>query len=314
MKKLINICLFILLYCVLALNAIAQPDTLSFLHITDLHVIFNLDAYQKDLAQSRKHFGQGSVPLKQFLKTMPRKTNSNLVIATGDLVDFYEGEARNGGMPDLQVEHFSHLIRACKVPVLLTLGNHDISAYGWKDSLRTATQNVAGQARASWMRSIPCFRNGTCYSRVFEVRGRTYRLIFLDNGYNTVLQGEHGMLPYIDKAQLNWMRDQLEQSPDDVEIVLMHLPLTSTAAMSGSTNEIYTVLANHPSARMILAGHNHKNAIQGFSTNEYNKIVQVQTGAFGQNPESWRLIKLTKENILVSFPGKTETELIIPVK
>ena len=29
---------------------------------------------------------------KQFLKTVPRITNSNLVIATGDLVDFYEGE------------------------------------------------------------------------------------------------------------------------------------------------------------------------------------------------------------------------------
>jgi 3',5'-cyclic AMP phosphodiesterase CpdA len=314
MKPLLNICLLILFFSASMLKSVARPDTLSFVHITDLHVIFNLDAYQKNLAQSRKHFGQGEVPLKEFLKTIPRKTNSNLVIATGDLVDFYEGEARRGGMLDLQVEQIYRLIRSCHVPVLLTLGNHDISAYRWKDTLRSATQNVAGQARATWMRSFPCFRDGTYYSRIFEVNGRTYRLIFLDNGYNTVFHGEHGTLPYIDKAQLHWLGDQLQQSPYDVEIVLMHLPLTSTIVAAGSSNEIYTVLANHPSARLILAGHNHKNAIQSFSSKENNKMVQVQTGAFGQNPENWRLIRLTKENILVSFPGKTETELIIPVK
>ncbi len=314
MKRLFNICLCILLFSVSALSSIAQPDTLSFLHITDLHLIFNLDAYQQDLAQSRKHFGQGEVPLKQFLKTMPRKTNSNQVIATGDLVDFYEGEARNGGMLDLQVEHFSRLIRACKVPVLLTLGNHDISAYKWKDTLRIATQTVAGQARAAWIHSVPCFRDGTYYSRIFEVKGRTYRLIFLDNGYNTVLRGEQGVLPYIDKAQLHWLKDQFLQSPDDVEIVLMHLPLTSANSPTGFPSELYALLSKNPSAKLILSGHNHKNAIQRFASLNDQKIVQVQTGSFGQSPMNWRLIKLTKDQILISFPGKTDTELMIPVK
>ncbi len=314
MKRLLNICLFILAFSALALNSIAQPDTLSFLHITDLHLIHNLDAYQPDLAQSRKHFGQGEVPLKQFLRTMPRKTNSNLVIATGDLVDFYKGEARNGEMTDLQVEQFSHLIRCCKVPVLLTLGNHDISAYKWKDTIRIATQSVAGQARAAWIHHIPCFREGTYYSRIFEVKGRTYRLIFLDDGYNTLLKGEQGALPYIDKAQLHWLKDQFLQSSDDVKIVFMHLPLTAANSPAGYPSELYTLLTKYPSARLILAGHNHKNAIQRFAFPEDQKMVQVQTGAFGQNPMNWRLIKLTKDQILISFPGKTVTELVIPVK
>jgi hypothetical protein len=67
-------------------NLLAQTDTLSFLHITDLHIIFNQDGYHPDLMEQRKQkqYEQGEPRLRQFLNTIPRITNSNMVIATGD--------------------------------------------------------------------------------------------------------------------------------------------------------------------------------------------------------------------------------------
>lgn len=314
MKSLLYLYLFTLYFTTAALKTAAQPDTLSFLHISDLHLIFNLDVYQQNLAQSRKHFGQGIEPLKQFLQIMPEKTHSNFIAATGDLVDFYEGETKKGEMLDFQVEQFSRLLGFADVPVFLNLGNHDISSYSWKDTIRVSKQNHAGMARAAWIRNLACFKDGTYYSRVFEVKGMIFRLIFLDDAYNTVHQGENHILPYIDKAQLHWLKDQLQQSANDIEIILMHVPFTAVVAQPGSSSELYTLLAKNPSAKLILDGHNHKNVIQHFISSGDQKMAQVQTGSFGQRTENWRLIRLTKNNILISFPGKTETELTIPTK
>lgn len=313
MKTLFITCFFILCSTVATLQVAAQTDTLSFLHITDLHLIFNPDLHQQDLAQSRKHYEQGQTPLKQFLQTMPEKTNSSMVIATGDLVDSYETEGKDGKMVSFPADQFLRVLGKSKVPVLLTLGNHDISSYTWKNNTRRSDQNNAGQSRAKWIRNVPCFKNGTYYSQTYNVGETTYRMIFLDNSLYRFLPEENIENPYIDKAQLHWLKTQLEESSNDIEIILMHLPLTTAATLPESSNEIYPVLAKNPSAKLILAGHNHKNSVQNFTSGESKKMVQVQTGAFAQDKENWRVIRLTENNILVSVPGNTKTELTIPV-
>lgn len=289
----------------------AQPDTLSFLHISDLHTIFNLDIYQQDLAQRRGHYGQGIEPLKQFLQTMPLKTNSSLVIATGDLIDFFKGETPHGKMLGFQAEQFSFLADHCVVPLFLTLGNHDIATYSWGDSTLVSSKNIAGEARATWIRNVSCFKNGTYYDKVVKAGETIFRLIFLDNGYNAVLPGDHMEIPYIDKSQLHWLEDQLHQSDDDIEIVFMHIPLTSNSPDMEPSCELYRVLAKTPSVKLIVAGHNHKNAVTVFNSEGNHMITQVQTGAFARGNENWRLIRLTTDQIMVSFPGKTENELVI---
>jgi len=307
-------CLFILSSTLFSLKSVAQTDTLSILHITDLHLIFNQELQQQNLAQSRAHYGQGAERLKQFLKTTPKKTNSSMVIATGDLVDSYETEAMNGDMLSFPADQFLRVLGKSKVPVLMTLGNHDITSYAWADSTRMSNQNNAGASRAKWIKNIPCFKDGTYYSQIFQVGKTTYRLIFLDNGFSSFLQGEGVSIPYIDKPQVGWLLTQLKQSNVDIEIILMHLPLRASTAHAEVPNELYSLLNSNPSTKLILAGHNHKNAVLNFATKEGQNIVQVQTGAFAQNVENWRLIRLTEKNILVSSPGKTENELIISVK
>jgi UDP-2,3-diacylglucosamine pyrophosphatase LpxH len=292
----------------------AQPDTLSFLHISDLHVIFNLDIYQQDLAQSREHYGHGVKPFKKFLKTMPQKTNSNMIIVSGDLIDFYEGEIKNGKMMDFQAEQFTRLLKNSNIPVFLTLGNHDIAAYSWKDKSRVSTQYHAEKARATWIRNTPCFKNGTYYNKIIKAGNQTFRLIFLDDAYNSVLPGENMEIPYIDKAQVHWLQKQIEQSNDDIEIILMHIPLKNEEGKDVPDCELFSVLKKYSSIKLVLAGHNHKNAITPFNIEDGHKIIQVQTGAFARSTENWRLIRLTGDNIFISVPGKTENELTIPIK
>src|SRR5665647_3972448 len=69
-------------------TVLAQKDTLSLLHITDLHVIFNQKGYLPDMMEYRKQkqYDQGENRLRRFLQTVPGKTGSDLVIATGCLL------------------------------------------------------------------------------------------------------------------------------------------------------------------------------------------------------------------------------------
>jgi DNA repair exonuclease SbcCD nuclease subunit len=291
-----------------------SQDTLSFLHVTDLHLIFNPERYEENLAQSRKHYADGIVPFVQFLKTMPQKTKSSMVVVTGDLLDSYETESKSGEMLQFQANRFIRILKKSKVPVFLTLGNHDITSYSWENNARISRQDDAGTARTRWIRNISYFNDGTWYSHTVKVGKTNYRLIFLDNSYNRFYSEEKVEIPYLDMPQLHWLRAQLQESPDDVELIIMHIPMKATPGDPAPSCMLYPVLADNPSAKLILAGHAHKNTVNNFSSGENGKMVQVQTGAFAQNPENWRLIRLTEENILVSLPGKTENELIISVK
>ena len=288
-----------------------QNDTLSFLHISDIHLIFNVQMFQKDLAQNRSLYGNGVKPFKEFLKKVPGETRSDFVVATGDLVDMFEGEMAVGGKMKSQSEQFSRLLNSCKVPVYLILGNHDISSYSWKDSAKVSTQIFAERARATWIKNADCFNEGTYFSQVYNVGKTSYRMIYLDNGYNLFPPGSNLKNPYIDKIQLFWLKDQLQKSVDDIEIIMIHIPITSNSVHQNPSNEFYSLLSENPSVKLVLAGHDHKNAIKVFPSAQNNIITQVQTGSFGQNNDNWRVIRLTENKIIISLPGKTEKEIEI---
>jgi len=308
--KVVPVLVFLFL---VAVRLSAQSDTLSFLHISDLHLIFDLEIFQKDLAQSRSHYGNGVKPFKDFLKKKPKETGAEFVIATGDLVDFYEAQKETGEMFGTQIEQFSKLLKPKKNMVFCTLGNHDISAYSWGDSSRVSTQNTTGEARAAWELNLPCFRNGTYYSRNVEVGKTNYRLIFLDNGYNTVSENESITIPYISREQLHWLEDQFNESDEDVEILLMHIPINPEKIGLPEADGLYSVLSHQPSLKLVLAGHNHRNIMKEFTTTD-SHFYQVQTAAFAQNSENWRVIRFTEDQILISFPGKTGNEFVISTK
>lgn len=297
-------CIFVLSY---PRPATGQSDTVAFVHITDTHLIFGLDDYQPDIVRLRKHYGNGIEPLTKMLDSLSTSKSTRFAAITGDMIDFYGATDVNAGEQVYQIERFARLIGNYSLPVFLNLGNHDIASYAWNGERMTSSQRIAGKARAAWIRSAPAFSEGTYYSRLLSAGGTQYRLIFLDNGYNSAGELEKSKPPYLDRIQLEWLKEQLNESKEDVEIVLMHIPFGKDTAGS----ELYDILSGHPSLRLILSGHNHENLIRHLGPE--NKLVQVQTGAFARNPHEWREIKLTAKSILVSFPGARRTEAAIPL-
>lgn len=319
------------------INAKEKPDTISFVHISDIHFC-NLDSYHPLFINERQHYGGIAEPLLNFLKTIPQKTKSNFIVATGDMVDFYEASTASGRMIDTQVEQFIKCLGASNVPVYMTLGNHDIASYWIDEESKKSHQYNSMKARAAWIRNAACFRDGTYYSRVYQVDETTYRLIFLDNGYYSQGRGEEGVAPnIIDEYQLLWLDDQLKISENDVEIIFMHIPLlnpdrndlqlsqnkyfldiSDTLAIpyerknqTKDTSDLWRILERNASARIIFCGHRHSsvnNKVQ-FS-NDYS-LNQIMTGSFARDVRNWRLVQLTSDSIIISFPGINKTQYSI---
>ena len=301
-------------------------DTLTFIHISDIHVC-NLTGYNPAFVQNRQHFGEGIVKFPEFLQTIPAKLNADMIIITGDNVDFYEAETEKGGMLDTQIEQYARLLDNSDVPVYLTLGNHDIASYRITPGPWTGNNQLeAEKARAKWMRNVPCFRDGTYYSRIFNIDTATFRFIFLDNGYYSTEEISDGELNFtIDPYQLRWLDAQLKASPSDVEIIFMHIPLPNgkpadnkvltepTSAYSSKTDiyNLFSVLEKNSSTTLIFGGHNHINLINRYNLPDGDILTQVRTGALGYDSNNWRVIKITKNKILISQPGSDKTEYTI---
>ncbi|MDD4270804.1 MAG: metallophosphoesterase [Pirellulaceae bacterium] len=105
-----------------------HPSSFTILHVSDTHVC-KLEGYTKQLAKKLEHFGRGYEPLRQLLSTVPGQVAANAVVITGDMIDFYEGEAGDGSLSAGQIEHFASLLPLMNVPLWLTLGNHDIQTH-----------------------------------------------------------------------------------------------------------------------------------------------------------------------------------------
>lgn len=310
-------------------NAQVLPDTVSFIHISDTHLIFYPSSYNSDFIQGRRHyFGKANKHhLKSFFKTIPEKAQADFVVITGDLVDFYEAEASSTNrLLSGQVGQFAQLLKKARnVPVYLTLGNHDITSY----PVEGFHQNHSERARASWIRSTPSFKYGTYYSRVLEVDGTIYRLIFLDNSYFSENWNNRNKVQFIiDEIQLNWLEYQLQQSKEDVEIIFMHMPLpTGNKSADGAATESHDEYPENPSCNLckvlkkenasvplIVAGHWHQNNSYQLHLSKDYDITQVVTGSFAVDENNWRLIQLTDEKIIISNPGSTTNQMVIEVR
>lgn len=305
------------------------PDTLTIIHVTDIHAC-NLTGYNAYFVSQRQHLSNNTSTFADFLKSSPRRYNADILVVTGDMIDFYDAETVQGKMLGTQVEQFAGLIEISEIPVYLTLGNHDIASYRVpKSSSYTSDQIRSAEARATWMRNVACFKNGTYYSRIFQVDDLTLRLIFLDNAFIATSDFHDGVQEFIvDPYQLQWLDNELKASQSDIEIIFTHMPLPygkkvsssilsepiSTYSSKSKYSNLLTLLEKNSSAKFIFAGHQHVNAINEYIFPNGNKLTQVLTGSFGNEKSNYRIIRITGDNIIISSPGVEKTELTIPLK
>ncbi len=328
---------FILFFCFsTTLFASEKPDTISFIQITDLHFC-NLDGYQPLIAEKRQHYGKAVKPLTDFFSTIPKKLNSDFVVITGDMIDFFEAESTDGLMLSSQIEQFDRILNVCDVPLYMTLGNHDIASYRVNnESNYISNQDNSGMARATWIRNVNCFKNGNYYSRTVKVDSIIFRLIFLDNAYYTKERSEHGPHFIIDSYQLDWLDRELKKSETDIELIFMHMPLfnpdfedikltrnryflnlNDTTAikyeLKNKNNNFYNILEQNSSVRLIFSGHLHSSVIHDVQFSDNFSLMHIMTGSFGRDSRNWRMIQLTSKNINIFFPGETKLQYSIPV-
>lgn len=315
-----------LLVAIAASGAYSQTgDTLNILHTSDLHIVYNLDECHPVLAG--KHFVvRGSIDsLKGFFDSIPRQVKADAVVITGDVLDVFEGETKSHQLLGNQIEQFRPLYDQCPVPLYLTLGNHDLTKYTVHDadSSVVESQTSAERARASWIRIIPCFHDGTYYTKGFQVRKTKYHFIFLDNGYSL-----HDGGRVIDKVQLDWLQEQVSNAGNEPIVLFFHIyfsvgdingdgisfkekgPLDWPSAKQCSEG-LLKILNENRNIKAMVVGHGHSNVFEGIRFPGGHTIYQIETGSVSEGSLNWRLFQCTENGISVSRPGSRKAEIVI---
>ncbi len=315
----------IIFFSSINLYAQVEKDTVKILHISDPHVVYQLSKTHPIFAGLRKHLIGSEDSLNNFLKIIPPKVNADAVIITGDLIDYYKAEISKECETAVsnQVEQFKKIYENSKVPLYLTLGNHDISYYevNEQDSEKVEIQYVAKEAKASFIRNIECFRNGTYYKKKYTVGKTNYHLFFLDNGY-------YNLNDLFDPIQLDWVRDELKKIGNEPVLMFFHryYPIgdvngdgiaikknrpTDWPKKQDCSSGMLKIINEHKNIKAMFVGHQHNNSWEGIKFPNGQIVYEIMTSALFKGTNNWRLIKFTESNILVSKPGILETEIKI---
>ncbi len=316
MKKLIVLFVFFLS----GVTFSTESDTLTVLQLTDIHFC-NLAGYHPRFVEKREHYGNVAATFKSFLSDKPEQLDADMVIITGDLIDYYEAETTRGPWQATQVEQFVPLLSECSVPVYLTLGNHDIASYWIVDNEKEQFQVFVQQARADWIRNAPSFAQGTWYSRDVKVGDNKLHFMFLDNGYSL----NNGS--YLEKTQLDWMKNDLKQAGDTPVIIFMHkyLPVKdynndgnvfnrdTQLEMNAETcsGGLLKILNENKNIQAMITGHGHRSITEPIKFPAGHTILQVETAAFAQNTEKhWRTLKITENSLTLMETGGKGVEQV----
>jgi 3',5'-cyclic AMP phosphodiesterase CpdA len=302
-------------------------DTLNILHTSDLHILYNVDDCHPALA-AKHQIVRGSIDsLQKFFTSVVPRMKAAAIVVTGDLLDLFEGETRSHQLLANQIEQFRWVCDQSPVPIYLTLGNHDLTKYVVRDADSTVveSQTSADRARASWIRNIPCFHDGTYYTKVFPVGKTSYHFIFLDNGYSL-----HDGGRVIDKTQLDWLQEQVSRAGGDPIILFFHIYF-SVGDINGDgiffkengrlnwpsekecSEGLLKILNEKKNIKAMVVGHGHSNVFEGIRFPSGHTIYQIETGSVTEGSMNWRLFQCTENAITVSSPGSRKSEITINV-
>lgn len=226
-------------------------------HFSDTHIQPELDA-ARGVAAALRHAQNDTDP-------------PSLLITGGDLVmDAYAQPAeRTREVFDL----FTSVLRQeCTIPVLHTLGNHDI--WGWDRAKSGLTGNEALYGKAYALDRLGMASAYHATDTGTDGAGG-WRVIVLDSIRPSREPGSVGYECFLDEAQLDWLTRTLEQTPKERWVlVVSHAPIVSASAlvfkespdglraatnlMHADAHRLHSLFRRHPNVRLALSGHMHE--------------------------------------------------------
>ncbi|MCX6636629.1 MAG: metallophosphoesterase [Acidobacteria bacterium] len=285
----------------------AQP--VRVLHLADLHLGTDQAVPVPgllDLAPGLKQAMLGSPgdldSFSEFLERAGKQAHPEFAVVSGDLVTAsaflgVDGKPVPGPLARLQQVSARSPIR-----LFFALGNHDLVLYNFAAARigDVEDQSVAGQARAAWIRSLDCFQNGTFYHFQKQVGVTRYRFVILDNAYfGERLAGGQREFSFSGEQQY-WLKKQVNQNPEDVLILVLHVPLDGGAA----ARSVLAAIAGRKKPALVLAGHTHApDKVEPIAVEGQPVLLQVWTPAYYTAPSHWRLLRLHEDRIEIAVTG-----------
>ncbi|HWB83859.1 MAG TPA: metallophosphoesterase [Bryobacteraceae bacterium] len=288
------------------LAAQQKDQSIDFIQLSDTHVV-DLHGVAPALFKARQHLAGAERRLAAFLAQPP--VAASFVLITGDLTDAFRFTAPDGGVVGGQTEAFRRAVAQTRIPLYLTLGNHDIEQYRVApDGIKAAgDQWLAGAARAYWTRTMECFGKGTYYEFAKQVGRTRYVFLMLDDGYVATGSIEHPAVT-IAHEQLYWLRKRAEANAGAVLVLAMHIPIGTNA----NSQAIRQAVESAPNVALVLVGHNHRDQIDDLDLGA-SRAVQVRTAALGYGAGNWRRIRLLEGRIEVYETG-SKTKVVRSIR
>ena len=141
------------------------------------------------LLELRRHFAHTLRTLPGDLAAFRRDWKAQFGFVTGDLIDVYSFLGEREDVVTGQVEAFAAIMAASPLPLYAGLGSHDVQHYSLADGQLSTDQSNVEEAKAAWIRNVPCFRQRACYAFRRDVGAARWRFIMLNNGFYGHLPG-----------------------------------------------------------------------------------------------------------------------------
>jgi predicted MPP superfamily phosphohydrolase len=288
----------------------AQP--VRVLHLADLHLGTDQAVPVPgllDLAPGLKKAMLGTPgdldSFSAFLERAGKQVRPEFAVVSGDLVTASAFLGADGKPVPGPLVRLQQISARSSFRLFFALGNHDLVLYSFAAARigDVEDQSVAGQARAAWIRSLDCFRNGTFYDFQKRVGATRYRFVILDNAYfGERLAGGRREFTFSGEQQY-WLKKQVNQNPEDVLILVLHVPLDGGAA----AKSVLAAIAGRKKPALILAGHTHvPDKVEPIAAEGQPLLLQVWTPAYYTAPNQWRLLRLHEDRIEIAATGSRD--------
>lgn len=297
----------ILIALLFPLLAGAQP--VRVLHLADLHLGTDQAVPVPDLlnlAPGLKKAMLGTPgdldSFSAFLERAGKQAHPDFAVVSGDLVTASAFVGADGKPVPGPLARLQQVSERSPFRLFFALGNHDLVLYNFAAARigDVEDQSAAGPARAAWIRALDCFRNGTFYSFQKQVGATRYRFVILDNGYfGERLAGGQREFSFSGEQQY-WLKKQVNQNPEDVLILVLHVPLDDDAA----SRSVLAAIAGRRKPALVLAGHTHApDKVEPIAAEGQPLLLQVWTPAYYTAPNHWRLLRLYQDRIEIAVTG-----------